>query len=363
MIVSLRNDPRRSVEASPSDLAGLVLGLGHPSVLVVGDLMLDQYVFGDAERLGRESPVPLLLAGRREDRAGGAANVAVTLAWLGADATLAGVVGADRAGIRLRRLLRRVGLNDSAIVVDPTRPTTRKRRYIATSPGGTPCQVFRVDAESREPLPSDVEASLIDAIDSLLATFDVVLVSDYDKGTCTPAILRCIFKRARESGRRILVDPPRLADYTRYRGAHCLTPNRKEAALASGLEVDGPEAAFQAGTALLRQAEAEAILVTLDEQGMALVGVDGRREHHPSRPREVRDTTGAGDVVLATLGLCLARGIDYGTAAALGNVAGGIEVERFGVSPLRREDLLRDLAAQSTLAAGMGLDRVGEARQ
>jgi D-beta-D-heptose 7-phosphate kinase/D-beta-D-heptose 1-phosphate adenosyltransferase len=128
----------------------------------------------------------------------------------------------------------------------------------------------------------------------------------------------------------VVVDPPRLADYARYRGASCLTPNRLEAGLASGLEVDDPE---------------RAVLVTLDEQGMALIGADGRREHHPTRPREVIDTTGAGDVVLGVLGLCPAGGLDYGTAAALGNIAGGLEVERWGVAPLGREDLLRELAA------------------
>jgi D-beta-D-heptose 7-phosphate kinase / D-beta-D-heptose 1-phosphate adenosyltransferase len=330
---------------TPGDLADLVRRLGRPRVLVVGDAMLDQYISCEAERISQEVPVPLLRAGCCEERAGGAANVALALAYLGADVTLASVVGPDRAGSRLRRLLRRAGLTDEAVVVDPGRPTTRKRRYVATAPGGLPRQILRVDVESREPIPRAVEARLFDTIEARMANFDIILVSDYDKGVCTLTILQRLVERSRRDGRRVLVDPPRLADFARYRGASCLTPNRLEAGLASGLDVDGPERAFEAGEILRRQVDAEAILVTLDEQGMALVAADGRREHHSTRPREVRDTTGAGDIVLGVLGLCLACGVDYGTAAALGNVAGGIEVERWGVAPLRREDLLRELEA------------------
>lgn len=336
---------RRMALASAADLADLVRRLGRPRVLVLGDAMLDQYISGEAERISQEAPVPLLRAAHREERAGGAANVALALACLGADVTLASVVGPDRAGVRLRRLLRWAGLGDEALVVDPGRPTTRKRRYVATAPGGLPRQVLRVDVESREPIPRAAEARLLEAIEDRMGNCDIILVSDYDKGACTPAILRHLMERSRRDGRRVLVDPPRLADFARYHGASCLTPNRLEAGLASGLEVDGPERAFEAGEMLLCQADAEAILVTLDEQGIALVGADGRREHHPTRPREVRDTTGAGDIVLGVLGLCLACGVDYGTAAALGNVAGGLEVERWGVAPLRREDLLLELEA------------------
>jgi D-beta-D-heptose 7-phosphate kinase/D-beta-D-heptose 1-phosphate adenosyltransferase len=354
MIATPRDSPAKAAGPTPEELAEMVRHLGRPHVLVVGDAMLDQYFSGDAERMSHEAPVPLLRAGRREERAGGAANVALVLARLGADVTLAGVVGPDRAGQRLRRLLRRAGLEDEAVAIDPGRPTTRKRRYVATAPGAPPRQVLRVDFESRAPIPSPVEARLLGMIEARLSSCEIVLVSDYDKGVCTHGLLRRVIDRARDLGRRVLVDPPRLGDYARYRGASCLTPNRIEAGLASGVEVDGPERAFEAGELLLRRAEAEALLVTLDEQGMALIGADGRRDHFPTRPREVRDATGAGDVVLGMLGLCLACGVDYGTAAALGNIAGGLEVERWGVAPLRREHLLRELAAGMATDAGLG---------
>ena len=336
---------------TPPELIGLVGRLGRPRVLVVGDVMIDRYLSGAAEVLGKEAPVPLLHAGRSEDRLGGAANVALALRHLGARAVLAGVVGPDRAGRRLRRRLRAAGLPGSAIVTDPGRPTTRKQRYVATATGEPPHLLLRVDVESRDPLPPAVEADLVAAIDARLPACDIVLVSDYDKGVCTPAVVRHLIDRARRLGRRVLVDPPRLDDYYRYRGASCLTPNRVEAGRAAGLDVDGPARAFEAGGRLLRQAEAEAVLVTLDEQGMALTRSDGRREHHPTGTRAVRDTTGAGDVVLGVLGICLACGVDYGPAVALGNVAGGLEVERWGVTPLSRLDLLRELRSMAARPA------------
>jgi D-beta-D-heptose 7-phosphate kinase / D-beta-D-heptose 1-phosphate adenosyltransferase len=152
MIATRRDDQPRATAPELGDLAATLRSLGHPRILVVGDAMLDQYVSGDAERISQEAPVPLLRAGLRDERAGGAANVALTLVRLGAVVTFASVVGADRAGERLRRRLARAGLSNEAIVVDPTRPTTRKRRYLATPPGGVPRQVLRVDIESREPL-------------------------------------------------------------------------------------------------------------------------------------------------------------------------------------------------------------------
>ena len=171
----------------------------------------------------------------------------------------------------------------------------------------------------------------------------MVLISDYGKGVCTPSLLRAVIDTARSSGVKVLADPIRSSDYGRYRGVHCMTPNRLEAQLATGMSITKPEDALRVGRKLVETLGMEAVLVTLDRDGMALVRADGRAELLPTRPRQVYDITGAGDMVLSVVGLCIASGADYDEAAELGNIAGGLEVEKFGVALLNREEILRDL--------------------
>jgi D-beta-D-heptose 7-phosphate kinase/D-beta-D-heptose 1-phosphate adenosyltransferase len=328
-----------------NDLSALIRNLGQPRVLVIGDLILDRYIFGNAERISQEAPVPLLRVDKREVRLGGAASVASMLSCLGADATLAGVVGGDRQAPVVFDLLKRFGINSELVLPDPDRPTTLKERYIGRAHDRHPQQMLRVDFEDRTPLAAALETCLMNGFDAHLSSCDIVLVSDYDKGVCTPRLLRHVIDRARAFRLKVLVDPIRGSDYSRYHGASCLTPNRTEAQLASGLAVGDPAAALVAGEKLRQQLNAEALVVTLDKDGMALAHADGRRQVFPTRSRQVYDITGAGDMVLSVLGLCLAAGADYDEAVALGNVAGGLEVERLGVATLTRDDLLRDLAA------------------
>ena len=163
------------------------------------------------------------------------------------------------------------------------------------------------------------------------------------KGVCTPTLLRALIDMARAAGVKVLADPIRSSDYGRYRGVNCMTPNRLEAQLATGLTIARPEDAVRAGKKLVEALGMEAVLVTLDRDGMALVRADGSAELLPTRPRQVYDITGAGDMVLSVVGVCIASGADYDEAAALGNIAGGLEVEKFGVALLSREEILRDL--------------------
>jgi D-beta-D-heptose 7-phosphate kinase/D-beta-D-heptose 1-phosphate adenosyltransferase len=325
------------------DLCNLVHRLGRPTILVIGDIILDRYIFGSAERISQEAPVPVLRADKREDRLGGAASVASMLATLGAEVILAGVTGSDEQVPCVQKLLRKFGLRE-VILPDPDRPTTLKERYIGRAQDRHPQQIIRIDYEVRSPLSAALETSLLNGIDADLSTCDIVLISDYDKGVCTPRVLRHVLDRARLLGLRVLVDPIRGSDYARYHGATCLTPNRVEAALGTGLPVTTPAEALTAGEAMRRQLDAEAVVVTLDREGMALAHRDGRQQIFPTRSRQVYDITGAGDMVLSVLGLALAAGADYDAAIALGNVAGGLEVERLGVATLTREDLLSDLA-------------------
>jgi D-beta-D-heptose 7-phosphate kinase/D-beta-D-heptose 1-phosphate adenosyltransferase len=332
-----------SATGSNADLVQLVHDLGEPRVLVVGDVMLDRYVWGDAERISQEAPVILFHADQREERLGGASSVATLLRALGARVSLAGVLGADADGERLRRLLLHHGIDDEAVLVDPERPTTVKERYLGRAQQRHPQQMLRVDYEVRTPLSARAARGVLAAIAQQLQRADVVLISDYDKGVCTPDVLAGMTAAARSAGLRVLADPIRGKDYGKYRGCAAITPNRLEAGLATGRSLVGAADALDAAAQLRRELDLEAAIVTLDKEGMALVHRDGRREIFPTRPRQVYDITGAGDMVLAVLGMTLAAGADYAPAIRLANVAGGLEVERIGVATVSREEILQDL--------------------
>ncbi len=325
------------------DLIRRMESLGSPRIVVVGDLILDRYIWGYAERISQEAPVPLLRADQREHRLGGAASVATMLRALKAQVRLIGGVGHDPEAALVRRMLREHEIDDRWVVSLDDRPTTLKERYIGRAQDRHPQQMIRVDYETREPIPAMVEARLHAELPAALEWADVILISDYGKGICTPSLLRAIIDAGRSTDVKVLVDPIRSSDYGRYHGAHCMTPNRLEAQLATGMSIATPEDALAVGRKLVLAHGIEAVLITLDRDGMALVRADGRAELLPTRPRQVYDITGAGDMVLAVVGLCIACGADYDEAAALGNIAGGLEVEKFGVALLDREEVLRDL--------------------
>ncbi len=339
------------------DLIRRVQSLGSPKILVVGDLILDRYVWGYAERISQEAPVPLLRADTREHRLGGAASVATMLAKLGAQVTLVGGVGRDRDGDLVRELLGEMGIDHSPVATLDDRPTTLKERYIGRAQDRHPQQMIRVDYEVRTAISAHDEAQILDDLMPRLAETDIVLISDYDKGICTPSLLRALIDGCRVAGVRAIADPIRSNDYSRYRGVHCMTPNRLEAQLATGMTIATPNDAIALGRKLVHDLGMESVLVTLDRDGMALVRADGRSEIVPTRPRQVYDITGAGDMVLSIVGLCLAAGADYDEAATLGNVAGGLEVEKIGVALLSREEILADLIEHQASDHGKVYDR------
>jgi D-beta-D-heptose 7-phosphate kinase/D-beta-D-heptose 1-phosphate adenosyltransferase len=337
-----------------ADLIDLVQRLGQPCVLVVGDLMLDRYVWGDAERISQEAPVILLHADRREERLGGASSVGTLLRALGAKVSLAGVVGGDLDGTRIRRALTDLGIDHDAVLTDADRPSTVKERYIGRAQQRHPQQMIRVDYEVRSAVQEPLQSQLCQAIFQQMRKADIVLVSDYGKGVCTPAVLAATVEKARALGLRILVDPIRGGDYRKYHGCSALTPNRLEAGLATGRVLGGTEQALEAAIQLREQLDLEAAVVTLDKDGMALAHRDGRRQVFPTRPRQVYDITGAGDMVLGVLGMALAAGAGYEQAIALANVAGGLEVEKIGVATVTRDEILRDLLRAGSAAGGAG---------
>jgi D-beta-D-heptose 7-phosphate kinase/D-beta-D-heptose 1-phosphate adenosyltransferase len=334
-----------------TELIDLVQRLGQPRVLVVGDLMLDRYVWGDAERISQEAPVILLRADKREERLGGASSVATMLRALGARVAIAGIVGNDHDAGRIRQLLADLGIDHDAVLTDVNRPSTVKERYIGRAQHRHPQQMIRVDYEDREPVQGALETQLIQAIAAQVRKADIVLISDYDKGVCTPRLLASAITAARQHNIRAVADPIRGRDYAKYRGCSTITPNRLEAGLATGKTLTTREEIAAAALQLRDELDLEAAIITLDKDGMALQPRGGALKLFPTRPRQVYDITGAGDMVLSVLGMALAAGADYERAIQLANVAGGLEVEKIGVAVVTRDEMLRDLLQSPVTAA------------
>lgn len=315
------------------------------TALVVGDFMLDQLVFGNADRLSPEAPVPVLHVQRSEDRAGGAANVCLDLVAMRAKVHALGVTGDDREADLLRAALASSGIDSSALISDRSRPTTVKRSLIGLAQHRHPQKMFRVDHESRAPLPPAVERELIERLPALIANADVVCIEDYNKGVCTPALCQAVIAAARSRPGGpvpVLVDPAAIEDYSKYRGATCITPNRAEAALAAGVEMPDHSGAGEhapIAQALLNQLDLEAAILTLDRHGALLLERNGEALPVPTVPRQVYDVTGAGDMVLAALAGARANGIDWPDAVRFANAAAGLEVEVFGVVPMPIEKI------------------------
>jgi len=295
-------------------------------VLVVGDVMLDRYWFGEVERISPEAPVPIVRVARREDRLGGAANVARNIVALGAQATLCGIIGADEAGRTLTTLAHASDIAP-CLVPDDERHTTLKMRVL-----GRQQQLLRMDFEEAP----DARAvhMLHKAVKTHMAEHDVVVLSDYAKGTLTK--VRQLIAMAREAGKPVMIDP-KGSDYARYRGATVMTPNRAELRQAVG-HWQSEEDLCERAQALRAKLRLVALLLTRSEQGMTLF-TDQGREHFPAHAQEVFDVSGAGDTVLATLAVMRAAGLSWSEAAQWANRAGGIVVGKLGTSMVTAEEL------------------------
>ena len=313
-----------------------------PHILLVGDVMLDRYVWGDVERISPEAPIPILRITRQEHRLGGAGSVASMLATLGARTTLASVVGGDDEGSAVRGLFDQLDVDGRLLLTAGDRPTTVKERLLGGAQQRCPHQMMRVDRETDLPIAGETTESLLAGIAGLIDEIDLVLVSDYNKGVCKGTMIPRLVQLARAAGVPIIADPVKDADYHRYAGCTCITPNRAEAGRAVGTRITTPQEGLEAGQRLL-EFGLESVIVTLDRDGMAWVDRSGRGRLFPARPRQVCDITGAGDMVLSVLGYMMAAGADSAAAIEVANVAGGLEVERLGVVPLTRREILAEL--------------------
>jgi D-beta-D-heptose 7-phosphate kinase/D-beta-D-heptose 1-phosphate adenosyltransferase len=302
-------------------------------VLVIGDLMVDHYLFGAVSRISPEAPIPVVDVTQETWRLGGAANVAVNIAALGGSVTLCGVAGNDMMGKVMKRLLGEKGIDASAIVEDPSRPTTQKTRVIAHSQ-----QVVRVDREKKSWLDGATREALIAAALKAAEGCQAILFSDYAKGVLTQPVVSRLIEYGKAKGIVLSVDP-KPTNIGIFKGSTIITPNAGEAAAASGIALDSESNVEAAGRKLLGELDCASVLITRGEHGMSLFEKGKATAHVPTRAQEVFDVTGAGDTVIATLTLALAAGLPTEEAAYLANAAAGIVVGEVGVAAVTPQEL------------------------
>ena len=316
------------------DLIGAVGQLARANVLVVGDLMLDRYVYGRVERISPEAPVPIFTVTREIAMPGGAGNVVRNLTALDAATAFVSVVGDDQEGSDLTALIGGQNQVEPWLLVENGRATTVKTRFIAAGQ-----HLLRSDREQVRQLSDKLADRLVRIASDAMAATSVTILSDYRKGVLAPGIARSLISQARALGRLLIVDP-KGADWSHYAGADLLTPNRRELAEASGLAVEDEAQIVAAARSLIERLGLGAILVTRSEDGMSLVSKDGVVRHYPAEAAEVYDVSGAGDTVVAVVAAGLAAGLDLPVACRLANIAAGLVVGKVGTATARPQDLI-----------------------
>ena len=334
--------------------------LESAAVLCIGDVMLDRFVYGDVDRISPEAPIPVFCIGEQRSMLGGAGNVARGAAGLGAEVHFVSVTGDGAAGAEVNRLLTQLPDARCQTLLDSSRTTSIKTRYIASGQ-----QMMRADEETVAPLSADLRAKLLDAATESLNICKVMILADYGKGVLAGGVAGDLISLARKRGITVIVDPQGF-DYTPYSGAQLITPNRRELGEASGMPVAGDEEIATAAQHLIATHKINAVLATRSADGMTLVQDGGKVRHFPAQAQEVFDVSGAGDTVAATLGTALAAGLGEDQAVQLANVAAGIVVGKVGTAVAYRNDIASALnSAQPTGEGGKvlpldaALERVG----
>ena len=325
-----------------TNLLKAVTHLGSPKVLLVGDFMLDSYIYGDALRISPEAPVQVLKVVRREYAGGGASSVAADVMTLGAQCFCVGVVGNDTNARKLTDILKDLGAETGGIIEIEGRPTITKERIVGLAQHRHRQQLLRVDDECDEPLTETDYQRLLEVYREQLAQCDVVCLQDYNKGLLVPAFCQQLIALARKAGKKILVDPPVDSDYSKFTDATLITPNRKESSHAVGFEIETIGDAEKASLQLREQLKLDTVVITLDKEG-AYLRTQALAKQLSILPRTVYDVTGAGDMMLAMLAVALAAGQDAETALQLANVASGLEVEKFGVATVSVDEIVNEI--------------------
>ena len=317
--------------------ATLLKAMRGRRILILGDVMLDEFIWGRVARISPEAPVPVVEVTGQSFHLGGAGNVAANVRSLGGEAALAAVVGADEAGGRIEEALAKTGIASCLERAGSGRPTTVKTRVVAHNQ-----QVVRTDREDTSDVDRETEAALVETLRRELPTCEALVISDYQKGTVTASLLRKTLPLARRRGVPVFVDPkPR--HFLRYRGVALVTPNQVETELATGLSLGDDDALVSAGRRILSQLRCRAALVTRGEHGMSLFERGRHPVHVSASAREVFDVTGAGDSVIATMALAVVAGATLPEASVLANCAAGVVVGKVGTAQATPDEVLATL--------------------
>lgn len=309
-------------------------------LLVIGDFMLDTYIYGTVERISPEAPVPVVAVAGEESMPGGAGNVAHSLVSLSAQAVIVGVCGKDANGDKLRKMLTGLNIDIAGLVNEPGRPTTCKTRIT-----GANQQMLRIDRELLQPLKSATQKQLYAQIENILPNCDGVIISDYAKGVVDKALVENVIVTAKKYNKFVLVDP-KSHDFSQYYGATMVKPNKKEAMEASGLKIIDDASLFKAGEILLQRSGSQYIVITCGGDGMALFEHGKEPRLFPvANPRRVYDVSGAGDTVLAAIAVSMAAGMDVDQAIKLANIAGSVVVGKPGTAQVSLNEIIAELNA------------------
>ena len=306
-------------------------------VLIIGDLILDEFLWGDVSRISPEAPVPVVWVRSESFMPGGAANVANNIHALGGEVYLAGVIGMDERGKTLTEELRKKGIEVEGVIVDGERPTTLKTRVIAHHQ-----QVVRIDKEKMDCLSSDAIGQIIDYVKKIIKGIDAIIIEDYGKGVVTPRLLQEVLRLARRYKKIVTVDP-KEEHFHYYKGVTAVTPNCYEAARAAGVNIKDGDNVVKIGKVLLNKLKCKAVLITLGEHGMHLFEEKGHVTYIPTLAQDVFDVSGAGDTVIGAFTLALASGADMKHAARISNLAAGIVVGKVGTAAVTQKELLSRL--------------------
>lgn len=302
-------------------------------ILVVGDLMIDEYIWGEVDRISPEAPVPIVLVKDKNHTLGGSGNVVNNLVALGAKVSVIGVIGTGENGEQLLALLKDLGVDAEGVVQESERPTTKKTRVITSHQ-----HVLRIDWETRRKISDKSHRFLVDQIEKIIPKVDVVLLSDYGKGLITSAFLKRVVDISKAHKKFTIADPKGF-NFDKYAGVSLLTPNKKEAALAAGVEILDQPTLIKAGVQILNTADVKRLLITCGKDGMVLFEGDQKPRTIQTDARQVYDVSGAGDTVLAVVGIALAAGLSLIDSIYLANIAAGIVVGKVGTATVSKEEL------------------------
>ena len=336
-----------------ADLRSILDRVIEKRIIIIGDIILDEYIWGDVNRISPEAPVPVLELASETTRFGGAANLAHNVVSLGGQVELIGVIGDDSNGTTLIEMLQTARMDTEGICIDPSRPTSTKTRVIARTSYtnlSTHQQIVRIDRESKLPVNDSIREQIVKAALARVPKVDAVIFGDYDKGVVSAEFIQAVLEAARRYRKPVIVDP-KVENFWNYSGVTLITPNHKEASTAVNCQITDEKSLVAVGEEILDRLSIEGVLITRGEQGMSLFrrNPDGRLrvDHIPTRSDEVFDVTGAGDTVVAVLTLALAAQADLLNAAQLSNLAGGIVVGEVGCVAITREALLNAIRLET----------------